>query len=128
LRSLLSLDRGNHLVCSVERLIREALALCGPELDQVNAKVRVATASRLPAVLVDSLQIEQTLLNLIRNSIDAFKAASISGGKILIEAAAAGEGSLKSASPTMARAFRPTYRKINSFHSRPPKPKASASV
>jgi signal transduction histidine kinase len=92
LRSLLSLDRGNHLVCSVERLIREALALCGPELDQVNAKVRVATASRLPAVLVDSLQIEQTLLNLIRNSIDAFKAASISGGKILIEAAAAGEG------------------------------------
>jgi two-component system sensor kinase FixL len=38
------------------------------------------------------LQIEQTLLNLIRNSIDAFKAASISGGKILIEAAAAGEG------------------------------------
>ena len=92
LRSLLSLDRGNHLVCSVERLIREALALCEPELDQVNAKVRVATVSRLPAVLVDSLQIEQTLLNLIRNSIDAFKAASISGGKILIEAAAAGEG------------------------------------
>jgi two-component system sensor kinase FixL len=43
-------------------------------------------------VLVDSLQIEQMLLNLIRNSIDAFKAASISGGKILIEAAAAGEG------------------------------------
>jgi two-component system sensor kinase FixL len=92
LRSLLSLDRGNHLVCSVERLIREALALCEPELDQVNAKVRVATASRLPAVLVDSLQIEQTLLNLIRNSIDAFKAASISGGAILIEAVAAGEG------------------------------------
>jgi two-component system, LuxR family, sensor kinase FixL len=92
LRSLLSLDRGNHLVCNVERLIREALALCEPELDQVNARVRVATASRLPAVLVDSLQIEQTLLNLVRNSIDAFKAASISGGKILIEAGAAGKG------------------------------------
>jgi two-component system, LuxR family, sensor kinase FixL len=92
LRSLLSLDRGNHLVCGVERLIREALALCEPELDQVNAKVRVATASRLPPVLVDSLQIEQTLLNLIRNSIDAFKAASISGGVISIEAVAAGEG------------------------------------
>ena len=92
LRSLLSLDRGNHLVCNVERLIREALALCEPELDQVNAKVRVANAGRISPVLVDSLQIEQTLLNLIRNSIDAFKAASISGGKILIEAAAAGEG------------------------------------
>jgi two-component system, LuxR family, sensor kinase FixL len=92
LRSLLSLDRGNHLVCSVERLIREALALCEPELDQVNAKVRVATPGRLSAVLVDALQIEQTLLNLIRNSIDAFKAACISGGAISIEAVAAGEG------------------------------------
>jgi C4-dicarboxylate-specific signal transduction histidine kinase len=92
LRSLLSLDRGDRLACSVERLIREALALCEPELDQVNAKIRVATPSRLPAVLVDALQIEQTLLNLIRNSIDAFKAASISGGSISIEAIAAGGG------------------------------------
>jgi signal transduction histidine kinase len=92
LRSLLSLDRGDRLACSVERLIREALALCEPELDQVNAKIRVAAPSRLPAVLVDALQIEQTLLNLIRNSIDAFKAASISGGAISIEAVAAGEG------------------------------------
>jgi two-component system, LuxR family, sensor kinase FixL len=92
LRSLLSLDRGNHLVCSVERLIREALALCEPELDLVNAKIRVAVPSRLPAVLVDTLQIEQTFLNLIRNSIDAFKAASISGGAISIEAVTAGEG------------------------------------
>ena len=50
LRSLLSLDRGNRLACSVERLIREALALCEPELDQVNAKIRVAVPSRLPAV------------------------------------------------------------------------------
>jgi two-component system, LuxR family, sensor kinase FixL len=89
LRSLLSLDRGHRLACSVERLIREALALCEPELDQVNARVRV-TAGRLPPVLVDSLQVEQTLLNLIRNSIDAFKAAHISGGSILIEANPAG--------------------------------------
>ncbi|HLJ01426.1 MAG TPA: ATP-binding protein, partial [Bradyrhizobium sp.] len=95
LRSLLSLDRGHRLACSVDRLIREALALCEPELDQVNARVRLAVATRLPAVVVDPLQIEQTLLNLIRNSIDAFKAASISGGKILIEATAAGEDSVQ---------------------------------
>ncbi|HEY1746385.1 MAG TPA: ATP-binding protein [Xanthobacteraceae bacterium] len=92
LRSLLSLDRGHRLACSVERLIREALALCEPELDQVNARVRVAAASRLPPVLVDSLQVEQTLLNLIRNSIDAFKSADVSSGTILIEASRAGEG------------------------------------
>jgi two-component system, LuxR family, sensor kinase FixL len=86
LRALLRLDRGNRAICSVERLINEALALCEPELDQVNASVRVAVAGRLPQVLVDSLQIEQTLLNLIRNSIDAFKAASINGGAISVEA------------------------------------------
>jgi two-component system, LuxR family, sensor kinase FixL len=86
LRSLLSLDRGHRLACSVERLIREALALCEPELDQANARVRVKVASRLPLVLVDSLQIEQTLLNLIRNSIDAFKMAAMTRGAILIEA------------------------------------------
>ena len=91
LRSLLSLDRGDRLACSVERLIREALALCEPELDQVNARVRVKVASRLPLVFVNSLQIEQTLLNLIRNSIDAFKAAAMTRGVILIEATLAGE-------------------------------------
>ena len=88
LRALLRLERGNRLICSVERLFKEAMALCEPELDQVNASVRVAVAGRLPPVLIDSLQIEQTLLNLIRNSIDAFKAASIDGGTISIEAAA----------------------------------------
>ena len=59
--------------------------------DQVNARVRVKVASRLPLVFVDSLQIEQTLLNLIRNSIDAFKAAAMTRGVILIEATLAGE-------------------------------------
>jgi two-component system, LuxR family, sensor kinase FixL len=90
LRALLWLDRGNRLACGVERLIQEALALCEPELDQVNASVRIAVAGRPPQVLVDALQIEQVLLNLIRNSIDAFRATSITGGAMLIEAASAG--------------------------------------
>jgi two-component system, LuxR family, sensor kinase FixL len=94
LRALLRLDRGDRSICSVERLIKEALALCEPELDQANASVRVAVAGRLPPVLADSLQIEQTLLNLIRNSIDAFKAASINGGTISIEATA-GDGGIE---------------------------------
>ena len=128
LRSLLSLDRGDRLACSVERLIREALALCEPELDQVNARVRVKVASRLPA----------GVCQLAANRADAAQPHSQldrrfqSGGHdprlILIEATLAGEDFVEIRVADNGPGFRPTYLKISSFRSRPPRPRASASV
>jgi two-component system, LuxR family, sensor kinase FixL len=90
LRALIRLDSSNRSVYSVERIINETLALCQPDLDRISASARVVTASDLPPVKVDILQIEQVLLNLLHNSIDALGEAVTVNPAILIEASAAG--------------------------------------
>jgi two-component system, LuxR family, sensor kinase FixL len=84
LRALVRLDRSNRAVCRVDRIVRETIDLCGPDLDRRGIKVRQSVAASLPPVMVDMLQIEQALLNLVRNSIDAIGEAG--QGTISIEA------------------------------------------
>jgi C4-dicarboxylate-specific signal transduction histidine kinase len=71
LRALVRLDRSNRAVCRVDRIIRETIDLCRSDLDRLGIKVRQSVAPDLPPVMVDVLQIEQALLNLVHNSIDA---------------------------------------------------------
>jgi two-component system, LuxR family, sensor kinase FixL len=84
LRALVRLDRSNRLACRVDRIVRETIDLCGPDLDRHGIKVRQSVAASLPPVMIDMLQIEQALLNLVRNSIDAIGDAG--QGTISIEA------------------------------------------
>ena len=83
LRALVRLDRSNRAACRVDRIVRETIDLCGPDLDRHGIKVRQSVAAGLPPVMVDMLQIEQALLNLVRNSIDAIGEAG--QGTISIE-------------------------------------------
>jgi two-component system sensor kinase FixL len=85
LRALVRLDQSNPIACRVDRVVRETIALCQPDLDRAGVKIRRSVAVGLPLVMVDMLQIEQALLNLIRNSIDAIREAG--QGTIAIEAA-----------------------------------------
>jgi signal transduction histidine kinase len=90
LRALVRLDRGSRVPCSVERIVKETFALCQPDLDRIHATARFAPAPGLPPVMVDVLQIEQALLNLLRNSIEAIGEAGGISGSITVEAASAG--------------------------------------
>ncbi|HLK81979.1 MAG TPA: MASE1 domain-containing protein [Xanthobacteraceae bacterium] len=85
LRALVRLDRNNRVACPVDRLVRETIDLCRPDLDRLGVEVHQSIPAGLPAVMVDVLQIEQALLNLVRNSIDAIGDAG--QGMISIEAA-----------------------------------------
>jgi signal transduction histidine kinase len=87
LRALIRLDRSGRAPVSVERIVRESLDLVRPQLDRHNVAARVQLASDLPPVLADLLQIEQVMLNLLRNSIEAMDAAGHPGGMITITAA-----------------------------------------
>jgi two-component system, LuxR family, sensor kinase FixL len=87
LRALVRLDRSNRAVCRVDRVIRETIDLCRPDVDRLGIKVRQSVEAGLPPVMVDILQIEQALLNLVRNSIDAIGEAR--QGTVSIEAALA---------------------------------------
>jgi two-component system, LuxR family, sensor kinase FixL len=85
LRALVRLDHSNRIVCRVDRIVKETIDLCQPDLDRVGVKIQQAVAAGLPPVMVDVLQIEQALLNLVRNSIDAIGKGN--DGTIAIEAA-----------------------------------------
>ena len=90
LRALVRLDGSNRAPYSVERIIKETLVLCRPEIDLIHASARAVLADDLPLVMVDIMQIEQALLNLMRNSIDAIREAKNVQASVLVEALAAG--------------------------------------
>lgn len=54
-------------------LIHDALDLCMPELKQNNISFKFELETDLPPVYVDKIQIEQVLINLIRNSVNAMQ-------------------------------------------------------
>jgi two-component system sensor kinase FixL len=88
LRALVRLDRSNRAACRVDHIVRKTIDLCQPDLDRLKLRVGTAVAADLPPVMVDRLQIEQVLLNLMRNSMDAI--GPTKRGMISIEAALAG--------------------------------------
>ena len=86
LRALVRLDRSNRAPCRFERVVRETMELCQPDLDRGHVTVRSVLAADLPAVLIDLLQIEQVLINLLRNAIEAIGEGRRRHGSVLIEA------------------------------------------
>lgn len=86
LRALIRLDQSGRAPVAVERIVRETLDLCRPELDRHGVVARVALDGNLPPVMVDLLQIEQVLLNLLRNAGEAMREAGHAGGTVAIKA------------------------------------------
>jgi len=86
LRALVRLDRSNRAPCRFERIVEETLELCQPDLDRMRVAARTAIPVDLPRVMVDLLQIEQVLINLLRNAIEAIGESQSLRGTVLIEA------------------------------------------
>ncbi|MDQ0355226.1 signal transduction histidine kinase [Rhodoplanes tepidamans] len=91
LRALIRLDQSGRAPVPVARIVRETLELMHPELDRHGITVTARLAEDLPPVLVDILQIEQVLLNLIRNAVEAIDGTGASHGSIVVSAAAEGD-------------------------------------
>lgn len=90
LRALIRLDQTGRAPTSVDRIVRETLDLCRPELDRHSVTAQVALDNNLPVVMVDILQVEQVFLNLVRNSIEAMNEAGHSSGTVTIKVWQAG--------------------------------------
>ena len=58
---------------AINTLVEDAISLCVTDFKENNIRLELDLAKNLPDVTIDSVQIEQVLLNLIRNSIDALK-------------------------------------------------------
>jgi PAS domain S-box-containing protein len=60
-------------IADVNSLIHDAVGLCIAELKQNGIKLTFELENHLPPVCVDQIQIEQVIINLIRNSVDALQ-------------------------------------------------------
>jgi PAS domain S-box-containing protein len=64
-------------IVDINTLIQDAISLCVDELNQNNIRLTCEFENNLPPIHVDPIQIEQVIMNLIRNSIDALQSLSI---------------------------------------------------
>jgi signal transduction histidine kinase len=86
LRNFIRLGRTETASVAVPELVQEAVAYCHVELDKHGVELQSRVARNLPAVKADALQIEQVLVNLVRNSAEALADAGRYDGKVVIEA------------------------------------------
>jgi C4-dicarboxylate-specific signal transduction histidine kinase len=90
LRALVRLDRSNRAPWKLERAVKDTIELCQSDLDRHHVTIRSGIPSDLPNVMIDLLQIEQVLINLVRNAADALGEARSHRGAIVIDAKAGG--------------------------------------
>lgn len=73
IRSISKKGESNRHLADVNELIRETIVLVGNEASRNSIATRTDLDLDLPKVMVDSVQLQQVVMNLILNSIDAMK-------------------------------------------------------
>jgi C4-dicarboxylate-specific signal transduction histidine kinase len=86
-REFVRTGRSEMAPTSPRLLLEETLKVARPLLDHANIEVSTSIANGIGLALVDRLQIEQVLLNLIRNSVEAIALAGHASGRIMMEVA-----------------------------------------
>jgi signal transduction histidine kinase len=92
LRALVRLDRSNRAPYKAERIFKDAVDLCRSDIERHNIATRIVIAPDTPAVMIDLLQIEQVVINLVRNAVEAMDANTIVRGSIVLEAKPMADG------------------------------------
>ena len=75
LRMLVRLGRSDRTPTTVATIIGEVVDLSRPDLERHQIALKLDIAADLPPVMADRLQIEQVLLNLVRNAMEAIAGA-----------------------------------------------------
>jgi two-component system sensor kinase FixL len=114
LRDFLSRGEGERRVENLPKLVQEACALALVGAKEHSVRVRYALALDTEAVMVDRVQIQQVILNLVRNAIDAMAehprreltiaTATVDDGMAMVSVADTGPGVDETAA---ARLFQP---------------------
>ncbi|WP_072393162.1 MASE1 domain-containing protein [Hyphomicrobium sp. CS1GBMeth3] len=86
LRDFIQLGRAEMRPHQAVDLIREAISHCRFETQAGLVSVETRIARNLPSVICDGLQIQQVLVNLIRNAAESISSSGRSNGRIVLEA------------------------------------------
>ncbi|MGU7773675.1 CHASE domain-containing protein [Burkholderia sp. MR1-5-21] len=82
LRAFISKHPAQIIPLDMRQVVQNALSLAEPWLTQGSVVVNVEIQTGIPAVLADSVQIEQVTLNLIRNAVEAMESTPV-GSRVL---------------------------------------------
>jgi two-component system sensor kinase FixL len=91
LREFIRLGRSGTGPNPLPQLMEDAATLCRPEYDRHGVKLGVQFDRDLPNVLCDSLQVQQVIVNLLRNSLESITDAGRRDGRVTIEAEREGD-------------------------------------
>jgi PAS domain S-box-containing protein len=94
IRALLRKGSGEMAPLDVNEVIREVLTLVGDQLIRGGVAAQTKLAVDVPAVFGDRVQLQQVILNLIMNGIDAMSTIADRPRELLIQTAAHPEGVL----------------------------------
>lgn len=86
LRDFIQLGRNEMVPQYAGDLIREAISHCKLETQARHVEVETRFTRNLPPVVCDGLQIQQVLINLIRNAAESISSSGRPDGRIVVEA------------------------------------------
>lgn len=89
LRAMAKKHESQTAKIEVGRLVADTLKLVDMESRNVSVRIESAIAPNLPPVLADGIQIQQVVLNLTRNAIEAMEEAGINGSVLMVGVAGA---------------------------------------
>ncbi len=95
LREFVRKDSPRQRVEDLNRLIASAVGFVEPEARRLSIAVVLQLAPRLPPVRVDAIQIEQVLVNLLRNGLDAITDTGAAHGELTVTSAATDAGGVE---------------------------------
>jgi len=79
----------------LNRVITDAAGFIGPELDKQGIKLQLDLARDLPSVMADSIQIEQVILNLLHNAIEAMNTTGSRKRRLVVSSRQVDAGQLE---------------------------------
>jgi PAS domain S-box-containing protein len=82
-------------VCNINLLIREAAHLIEPDVHRQRIRFTLALDGDLPPVDVDPIQVEQVILNLLRNAVESIAEAGHGHHALAIESALGASGQIE---------------------------------
>jgi signal transduction histidine kinase len=92
LRDLIQTGQSRRQSIGVSRLVDGALELVRPELYRSGISISREIERGLPSIAVDALQIQQVLMNLVRNASEAMEHAGITGAIVVAAWRSDGDG------------------------------------
>ncbi len=121
-------EEGHPAAIAVDELVADVQRLSGPEARQHDVDLVVAATAGLPPVRADAIQIQQVLINLVRNAIEAMSAARTPTRRIELSAQPGRRGRSRSGSATPGPDCPTATSSRSSRRSSRPSPTASGSA